>query len=112
MDFLLAVKLSGRSAEEYDPDWILLDLVKCLESQGNLHNGLKNISERCENASNIIHALNIYDSHKKAVIKEAYKIRSMRAAHSPKNIPIYLMLVEHLRKLDRQLILNFLETIN
>lgn len=40
VDFLFAVKLYGKFVEEYDPDWVLLDLVKCLESLGNSHNGL------------------------------------------------------------------------
>ena len=86
--------------------------MKCLESLGNSHNGLNNISTRCDSAGNIIHALNINGNQEEVVIKEAYKIRSIRAAHAPKDIPIEPVLVENLRKLDRRLILDFLDKIN
>jgi hypothetical protein len=112
MDLLYAVNLYGKSGEESDSDWILLNLVKCLESLGNLHNGLNNDSTRCESAKKIIRALKISDSLEIAVIKEAYKVRSMRAAHAPKDIPIDAVLIENLRKLDRRLILDFLKTVN
>ncbi|MGB6528197.1 MAG: hypothetical protein WBF33_08825 [Candidatus Nitrosopolaris sp.] len=60
----------------------------------------------------LIRALNISDNVEKAVTKNAYKVRSMRAAHSPKDIPIDDVLIENLRKLDRRLILDFLKTVN
>jgi hypothetical protein len=112
MDLLNAVDLYGKSGEESDPDWILLDLVKCLESLGNLHNALNGISTRCESAEKLIRALNISDNVEKAVTKNAYKVRSMRAAHAPKDIPIDAVLIENLRKLDRRLILDFLKSVN
>ena len=75
MDFLYGIKLYCKSVEEYDPDWILLDLVKCLESLGNYHNDLNGNSIRCESGKKIINALNIHDNLEKELIEEAYKIK-------------------------------------
>ena len=83
MDLLYAVNLYGKSGEESDSDWILLDLVKCLESLGNLHNGLNSVSTRCQSVEKIIRALKISDNLEKAVTKDAYKVRSMRASTRP-----------------------------
>lgn len=106
------LNLYGKSGEESDLGWILLDLVKCLESLGNFQNGLDGNHEVCQSGEKIIHALKISDSQEKTVIKNTYKVGSMWIAHSSMDTAIEPALVEKLRKLNRRLIMDSLGKAN
>jgi hypothetical protein len=82
LELLYAIELFSKHADEHDLDWKLLDLVKCMESLGNMNNILKGVPNRCQSAGKINYALGLKGVEEE-IVKKAYILRSTRAAHSP-----------------------------
>lgn len=111
IELLYAIEEFSRFADEPDLDWKLLDLVKCMESLGNMTNILNNDSNRCQSAGKIIYALGIETTEEKTLILNAYRLRSTRAAHSPIEVTIDKKILTDCLKLSRRLIRNSLVSL-
>lgn len=104
IELLYAFELYSKYVDEHNIDWKLLDLVKCMESLGNMNNILNGDSNRCQSAGKIIYALDIIKDEEKKLIDHTCRLRSNRAAHSPTGVSIDKKVLSDLQKLSRRII--------
>jgi hypothetical protein len=103
LELLYAIEFYSKNADESDLDWKLLDLVKSMESLGNMINIRKGVPNRCQSAGKINYALGLRNTEGN-LVKKAYALRSTKAAHSPGGMPIDNSIIIELQGLTRKII--------